>query len=75
MEESWISKNGTTLPLKQGDNVAADIHWINEDDWTKVTIDGEDYYYYYYNYKLAPGETTSKLLDKVTFNPLINATT
>ncbi|MBQ9318970.1 MAG: hypothetical protein IJR82_05000 [Bacilli bacterium] len=74
VEESWISKNGTTLPLKQGDNVAADIHWINEDDWTKVTVDGEDYYYYYYNYKLAPEETTSKLLDKVTFNPLINAT-
>ena len=75
VEESWISQNGTTLPLKQGDNVAADIHWINEDDWTKVTVDGEDYYYYYYNYKLAPQETTSKLLDKVTFNPLINATT
>ena len=34
----------------------------------------KDYYYYYYNYKLAPEETTSKLLDKVTFNPLINAT-
>ena len=75
VEESWVSKNGTTLLLKQGDNVAADIHWINEDDWTKVTVDGEDYYYYYYNYKLAPEETTSKLLDKVTFNPLINATT
>ena len=75
VEESWISKNGTTLLLKQGDNVAADIHWINEDDWTKVTVDGEDYYYYYYNYKLAPEETTNKLLDKVTFNPLIDATT
>ena len=75
VEESWVSKNGTTLLLKQGDNVAADIHWINEDDWTKVTVDGEDYYYYYYNYKLAPEETTSKLLDKVTFNPLINAKT
>ena len=75
VEESWVSKNGTTLLLKQGDNVAADIHWINEDDWTKVIVDGEDYYYYYYNYKLAPQETTSKLLDKVTFNPLINATT
>ncbi|MBQ9319041.1 MAG: hypothetical protein IJR82_05360, partial [Bacilli bacterium] len=29
VEESWVSKNGTTLLLKQGDNVAADIHWIN----------------------------------------------
>ncbi|MBQ9318664.1 MAG: hypothetical protein IJR82_03450 [Bacilli bacterium] len=73
VEESWVSKRGTTLPLTQGDNIAALINFINEDDWTKVTVDGENYYYYYYNYKLAPEETTSKLLDKVTFNPLINA--
>ncbi|MBQ9318016.1 MAG: hypothetical protein IJR82_00050 [Bacilli bacterium] len=75
VEESWVSKKGTTLSLTQGDNVAALINFINNDDWTKVTVDGEDYYYYYYNYRLAPGETTSKLLDKVTFNPLINAST
>ena len=75
VEESWVSKRDTSLPLKQGDNVAALINFINDDDWTKVTVDGEDYYYYYYNYKLASGETTSKLLDKVTFNPLINAST
>ena len=75
VEESWISKRGTTLPLTQGDNVAALINFINNDDWIKVEVDGENYYYYYYNYKLAPGETTSKLLDKVTFNPLINAST
>ena len=73
VEERWVSKKGTTLPLTQGDNVAALINFINNDDWTKVEVDGENYYYYYYNYKLAPQETTSKLLDKVTFNPLINA--
>ncbi|MBQ9318519.1 MAG: hypothetical protein IJR82_02685, partial [Bacilli bacterium] len=58
VEESWVSKKGTTLPLTQGDNVAALINFINNDDWTKVEVDGENYYYYYYNYKLAPGETT-----------------
>ncbi|MBQ9318510.1 MAG: hypothetical protein IJR82_02640, partial [Bacilli bacterium] len=73
VEESWKSKNGTTLLLKQGDNVAALINFINGDDWTKVEVDNEDYYYYYYNYKLAPGETTSKLLDKVTFNSAITS--
>ena len=75
VEEQWVSDNGTTLPLKQGNNVAAQINYINSSDWTRVDVDGEDYYYYYYNYKLAPGETTSKLLDKVTFNPLIDAST
>ena len=75
VEENWTSKRGTTLSLTQGDNVAALINFINDDDWTKLTVDGEDYYYYYYNYKLKPDQVTSKLLDKVTFNPLINAKT
>ena len=75
VEEKWVSKKNTELPLKQGENVAALVNFINDDDWTKVTVDGEDYYYYYYNYILAPTETTSKLLDKVTFNPLIDAST
>ncbi|MBQ9318948.1 MAG: hypothetical protein IJR82_04890, partial [Bacilli bacterium] len=66
----WKSKNNTILPLKQGDNVVADIHFINDDDWTKVEADGE--VYYYYNYKLEPNKKTSKLLDKVTFNPDTN---
>ena len=73
IEEQWKSKNKTILPLKQGENVAALINFINDEDWTKADVEGEDYYYYYYNYKLAPGETTSKLLDKVTFNPLITS--
>ena len=75
VEESWKSKNNTDLPLTQGNNVAAIINYINPSDWTRVDVANEDYYYYYYNYKLSPEETTSKLLDKVTFNPLINATT
>ena len=40
VEESWVSKRGTTLPLTQGNNVAALINFINDDDWTKVLVDG-----------------------------------
>ncbi len=75
VEEKWVNKNGEELPLTQDGNVAAQINYINEDDWTKVEVANEDYYYYYYNYKLAPDEETSELLDKVIFNPLINAST
>ena len=44
------------------------------DEAVRIKVE-ENYYYYYYNYKLAPDEETSELLDKVTFNPLINAST
>ena len=73
VEEKWINKNGEELPLEQDGNVVTQINYINSSDWITLDIANEDYYYYYYNYKLAPEETTSKLLDKVTFNPLINA--
>ena len=73
VEEKWVSKNGEELPLTQNGNVAALINYINNSDWTRVNVANEDYYYYYYNYKLAPSETTSELLNKVTFNPLITA--
>ena len=75
VEEKWVNKNGQQLPLTQDGNVAAQVHYINSSDWTRVDVDNEDYYYYYYNYKLAPDEETSELLDKVTFNSLINAST
>ena len=75
VEEKWVNKNGQELSLTQDGNVAALIHYINDSDWTRVDVDGENYYYYYYNYKLAPDEETTELLDKVTFNPLINAST
>ena len=64
--ESWTSKNGDNLSLTQGDNRAAIINWANGSDWTVVTENGVEYRYY--NYKLVPGETTSTLLDSVTFN-------
>ena len=75
VEEKWVNKNGEELSLTQDGNVAALIHYINDSDWTRVDVANEDYYYYYYNYKLAPEEETSELLDKVIFNPLINAST
>ena len=53
VEESWKSKNNTDLPLTQGNNVAAIVNYINPSDWTRVDVDGEDYYYYYYNYKIS----------------------
>lgn len=68
-EEKWVGKRGSQLPLKQGDNVAAIIHFINSDDWTRVDN------VFYYNYQLAPFEETSALVDYVMFNPLVNAST
>ena len=73
--ESWTSKTAKNnnqegdLPLVQSGNKVAIIHFINTDDWTTVTEDGTTYIYY--NYKLAPTETTSELLDYVTFNSAI----
>ena len=52
--------------MSQGNNRAAIINWANTSDWTTVTENGVEYKYY--NYKLAPGEVTSTLLDSVTFN-------
>jgi len=70
--ETWTSANSNTegdLELSQGNNRAAIINFANSSDWTKVTENNKDYYYY--NYKLAPGEVTSTLLDSVTFNSAI----
>ena len=44
------------------DERVALINFTNPSDWTKV---GD---YYYYNYKLAPQESTTSLIESVTFN-------
>ena len=65
----WIDENGDLSAHTNNeatDERAAIINWANEADWTK---DGN---YYYYNYKLKPGETTSELLNSVTFNSKVN---
>ena len=70
--ETWTSKNAKDnnqegdLPLKQNNNDVAIINWANTDDWTTVTENGITYKYY--KYKLAPTETTTSLLESVTFN-------
>ena len=70
--ESWTSKNGDNLSLTQNNNRAAIINFSENGDWTPVTENNKTYYYY--NYKLAPGEVTSTLLDSVTFNSAITNT-
>ena len=70
--ETWTSKNSNEegdLSLTQNNNRAAIINLANVNDWTPVTENNKTYYYY--NYKLAPQETTSTLLDSVTFNSAI----
>ena len=68
--ESWTSKKGDNLSLTQGNNRAAIINFSDNGDWTPVT-ESDNKTYYYYNYKLAPNETTSTLLNSVTFNSAI----
>jgi len=73
--EVWTSRSAKNnneegdLPLSQNGNTAALIHFTNTDDWTTVTENGTTYRYY--NYKLETNQTTSELLDYVTFNPAI----
>ena len=67
--ENWTSKNGDPLPLKQDNNDVALINWTNIRQWTPKTENNKNYIYY--NYKLAPTESTSTLLDSVTFNSAI----
>ena len=74
-EESWTSANAKAnsqtgdLALSQNNNRAAIIHWTNANEWTTSTENGVEYRYY--NYKLAPGDATSTLLESVEFNSLI----
>ena len=71
--EKWIAKDGTILSglIDSNGNLtdntensehAAIINFSDNDDWTDSNG------YYYYNYKLSPNETTSSLIDSVTFN-------
>lgn len=58
------------MPLVQDNERVAIINFTNLDDWTTVTENEKTYKYY--NYKLAPNESTSSLLESVTFNPSIS---
>ena len=63
LTESWTSKNNSDLPLLNNGERMAIINLANTDDWIK---DGD---YYYYVGELNPGESTSSLIQSVTFNP------
>ena len=63
LEESWTSENNNDLPLKYNNERVSIINFDNQDDWIK---DGD---YYYYIGDLAPGDSTSSLIQSVTYNP------
>ena len=79
--EKWVAVDGTELSgwvdekgnvTNHEDELATDeraaiINFDNESDWT--LSDG----YYYYNYKLAPTESTSSLIESVTFNSIVQS--
>ena len=63
----WIHSDGTksthtTQSELETDERVAVLNLANTSDWTKVGN------YYYYNYQLAPTESTTSLLESVTFN-------
>lgn len=74
--EEWLDANGDALALKDAsDNAAAIINFAADLDtnWTKSTENGVDYYYY--NTSLAKDESTTSLIDSVTFNPDVEIST
>ena len=62
LDGEWTSENGNTLSLELEGQEAAILDLNNKDDWIY-----EDGYFYYYK-DLEPGESTSTLLNSVTFN-------
>ncbi len=66
IDESWVDKDGNTLPLVFTDDNNNTQNWavidINTTDWIK---DGE---YYVYKEDLAPNATTSTFMTGVTLN-------
>ena len=68
LEEEWKDSNNQDLPLQHNDENVAIINFSNEDDY--IYKDG----YYYYDLALNPGETTSSIIESVTFNPNYSGT-
>ena len=68
---SWKDANGGTLSLTDShDNEAAIINFANNLNSKWTYSNG----YYYYNYYLDENESTSSLLNSVTFNPNVDIT-
>ena len=69
-EEEWTGSDGYWF---NGDYEFKDATIINfsdetADDWIKVREFSDNKYYYYYRVKLKKGESTSALINSVTFN-------
>ena len=66
----WVDEDGNVTDHAEElatDERAAIINFDNESDWT--LNDG----YYYYKYKLEPNESTSSLIESVTFNSIVQS--
>ena len=70
--QSWVDANNAPLNLKDThDNLAAVLNFASNSDkkWLEdCSNDGVTKYCFYYYKKLEPNETTSNLLESVTFN-------
>ena len=63
---SWVDANGDPLPLTDGnDELAAIINFASDVNTKWVYENG----YYYYVYPVKEGQSTSTLIESVTFNP------
>lgn len=72
--EKWLDKDNNTLPLQNEDGISASLINFSQDldqNWTKRTEEGVTYYYY--NSRLKKGESSSSLIESVTFNPEITS--
>ena len=71
--QSWVDANNTPLNLKDThNNLAAVLNFTSNSDkkWLEdCSNDGVTKYCFYYYKKIEPNETTSNLLESVTFNP------
>ena len=74
--QSWVGSNNESVSLKDANNNYAAIlnfasnsnkHWLPD-----CTNNGETKYCFYYYKKLEPNESTTALLDSVTFNSNVN---
>ena len=66
---SWVDANGDPLPLKDGnDNEAAIINFASNLNSKWIYDNG----YYYYKKALNENDSTTSLIDSVTFNPDFN---
>jgi len=70
--ESWKDATNHDLPLTDGTNRAAVINFASNQAtyWTQSTESGTTYYYY--KTKLSKNQSTTSLIDSVTFNPAVS---